>query len=74
MHSSPGHLLIIFPFWRTHQNGVYIIDSPGFGENPSVDKMLLDYITDSDIFAFIYVIKSDNAGGVQDDRVCGTVP
>ena len=51
------------------QTGVYIIDSPGFGENSAMDKMLMDYISANQIFAFIYVIKSDNAGGVQEDRV-----
>ncbi len=34
-----------------------------------MDKMLMDYIAANQIFAFIYVIKSDNAGGVQEDRV-----
>ena len=48
---------------------MYIIDSPGFGENTAMDKMLMDYISVNQIFAFIYVIKSDNAGGVQEDRV-----
>lgn len=51
------------------QTGIYIIDSPGFGENATMDKLLLDYISNNQIFAFIYVIKSDNAGGVQEDRV-----
>ena len=48
---------------------MYIIDSPGFGENAVMDKLLMDYIATNQIFAFIYVIKSDNAGGVQEDRV-----
>ena len=34
-----------------------------------MDKVLMEYIANNDIFAFIYVIKSDNAGGVQEDRV-----
>ena len=51
------------------QTGVYIIDSPGFGEHPAMDQVLMDYIASNEIFAFIYVIKSDNAGGVQEDRV-----
>ena len=34
-----------------------------------MDKVLIDYIANNEIFAFIYVIKSDNAGGVQEDRV-----
>ena len=55
------------------QTGVYIIDSPGFGEHPAMDQVLMDYIASNEIFAFIYVIKSDNAGGVQEDRVSTTV-
>jgi len=51
------------------QTGVYIVDSPGVGENSAMDKLLLDYVSNNEIFAFIYVIKSDNAGGVQEDRV-----
>lgn len=51
------------------QTGVYIIDSPGFGEHPKIDSQIIDYISNNEIFAFIYVIKSDNAGGVQEDRV-----
>ena len=51
------------------QTGVYIIDSPGFGELAAMDQVLMDYIASNEIFAFIYVIKSDNAGGVQEDRV-----
>ena len=34
-----------------------------------MDKLLLDYISVNQIFSFIYAIKSDNAGGVQEDRV-----
>ena len=48
---------------------MYIIDSPGFGEHPSIDSQIIDYISENEIFAFIYVIKTDNAGGVQEDRV-----
>ena len=63
MVSKQIHVVALF------QTGVYIIDSPGFGENSAMDKMLMDYISANQIFAFIYVIKSDNAGGVQEDRV-----
>ncbi len=51
------------------QTGVCIIDSPGFGEDPTKNSALMDYIANNEIFAFIYVLKSDNAGGVQEDRV-----
>lgn len=51
------------------QTGVSIIDSPGFGESRQLDQVLLDFIANKDVFGFIYVIKSDNAGGVQQDRL-----
>ncbi len=38
-----------------------------------MDSVLLDYIANNEIFAFIYVVKSDNAGGVQEDRVWAVV-
>ncbi len=67
-NKPPAHALVVNPCF-VFQTGVYIIDSPGFGENAAMDKMLMDYISANQIFAFIYVIKSDNAGGVQEDRV-----
>ena len=44
-----------------------IVDSPGVGENEEMNKFALSYLPHA--FCFIYVIKSDNAGGVQEDRV-----
>ena len=46
------------------QTGLTIIDSPGVGET---DEMVIQYLPKA--FAFIYVINSANAGGVQKDRV-----
>ena len=34
-----------------------------------MSSVLLDYVKDNDVYGFIYVIKSDNAGGVASDRV-----
>ncbi|KAK2148552.1 hypothetical protein LSH36_491g00038 [Paralvinella palmiformis] len=67
--TTEGRSVEIFVPIELLKTGVYIIDTPGFGENSSMDKLLLDYISNNDIFAFIYVIKSDNAGGVQEDRL-----
>lgn len=44
-----------------------IVDSPGIGESPEMDGMVFQYLAEA--FAFIYVINSANAGGVQPDRV-----
>ena len=49
------------------QNGVTVIDSPGIGESEIMDKMVESYLVNA--FAFIYIISSGNAGGVQKDRV-----
>jgi len=46
---------------------VVIIDSPGIGESDILNEMVTQYLPQA--FAFIYVINSANAGGVQRDRV-----
>lgn len=43
------------------------MDSPGIGESDIMDDMVKEYLPEA--FAFIYVINSVNAGGVQPDRV-----
>ena len=44
-----------------------IVDSPGVGESDIMDEIVLNYLPNA--FAFIFVINSSNAGGVQKDRV-----
>ena len=46
-----------------------IVDSPGVGESDAMNEFVLSYLPHA--FCFIYVIKSNNAGGVQEDRVRG---
>ena len=43
------------------------MDSPGVGESGIMDDIVIDYLQEA--FAFIYVINSSNAGGIQRDRV-----
>ena len=43
------------------------MDSPGIGDSEHVSKIALEYMPQA--FAFIYVINSPNAGGLQEDRV-----
>ena len=50
------NLLTLFP----HQDGFVIFDSPEVGESDIMDDIA---------FAFIYVIKSSNAGGVQSSEL-----
>ena len=49
------------------QEDVMIVDSPGVGENDVMTEFALSYLPQA--FCFIYVIKSNNAGGVHEDRV-----
>lgn len=44
-----------------------IVDSPGIGDSEQVNKITLDYLPRA--YAFIYVLNSSNAGGLQEDRV-----
>ena len=47
------------------QEGVVIIDSPGLGESDEMDKVLMNYLPNA--FAFIYVLDTSRAGGIQRD-------
>ncbi|XP_022802296.1 uncharacterized protein LOC111339834 [Stylophora pistillata] len=49
------------------KGGVVIIDSPGIGDSKSVSEITLKYL--SRAYAFIYVINTPNAGGLQKDRL-----
>lgn len=44
-----------------------IVDSPGIGDSEQVNRITLDYLPQA--YAFIYVLNSSNAGGLQEDRV-----
>ena len=52
---------------RVLQENVVIVDSPGIGESTIMDDIVKEYLPEA--FTFIYVINSENAGGVQRDRV-----
>lgn len=51
------------------QCGLVIVDSPGIGENEAMDSVIADFIQSNEIMGYVYVIKSDNSGGVDEDRV-----
>ena len=44
-----------------------IVDSPGIDESTIMDDIVNKYLPEA--FAFIYVINSENAGGIWPDRV-----
>ncbi|XP_078582006.1 bacterial dynamin-like protein [Branchiostoma floridae x Branchiostoma japonicum] len=52
-------------FWPSPilHDRIFLVDSPGVGDDPQLDSITLDYL--SQACAFIYVINTANAGGVQ---------
>lgn len=52
------------------QSGLVLADTPGIGENEFLEEYLMSYITNHEILGFVYVIFSDDGGGVKEDRVC----
>ncbi|CAG5127186.1 unnamed protein product [Candidula unifasciata] len=51
------------------KSGVILVDTPGIGENEVMDDVTMNFIKSTHVSAFIYVIKSDTAGGIQEDRL-----
>ena len=58
---------VIYTAFFLFQQGIVIVDSPGVGESAIMDDIVKEYLPEA--FAFIYVINSLNAGGIQKDRV-----
>ncbi|XP_078583918.1 uncharacterized protein LOC144866430 [Branchiostoma floridae x Branchiostoma japonicum] len=63
----PAEKIEIFLPLPLLKGGIVIVDSPGVGENKMMDKVVADYIPRA--FAFLYIINSASAGGVQPDRL-----
>ncbi|KAH3777653.1 uncharacterized protein LOC127844925 isoform X2 [Dreissena polymorpha] len=51
------------------QGGLVLVDTPGIGENEFLEAELMNFIGSHHIRGFVYIIKTDNAGGVQEDRL-----
>nr|XP_006813734.1 PREDICTED: mitofusin-2-like [Saccoglossus kowalevskii] len=64
---SPYNRVEIFWPFPLLRGGLFIVDSPGIGENREMTKQVMEYLPNA--FGFIYVINSANAGGVQKDRL-----
>lgn len=60
---------VVVTFTFTFQCGIVLADTPGIGENEFLETYLMEYISENNILGFIYIIFSDSAGGVQEDRV-----
>ncbi|WAR24582.1 MFN2-like protein [Mya arenaria] len=70
--NSPGdnwsHVEIYWPIPLLGENTqVTIVDTPGVGESGEMTSRLFRYLPNA--IAFIYVINSANAGGIQEDKV-----
>ncbi|KAL3880447.1 hypothetical protein ACJMK2_032684 [Sinanodonta woodiana] len=61
-----SHVDIFWPI-PIIQDPVIIVDTPGIGESEEMTDKLLRYLPNA--VAFIYIISSDNAGGIQEDRL-----
>ncbi|ESO95800.1 hypothetical protein LOTGIDRAFT_160347 [Lottia gigantea] len=51
------------------QTGITIVDTPGFGENNTLNDKVVRFISSSSITGFIYLIRTDTGGGVEEDRL-----
>ena len=45
------------------------MDTPGIGENEFLENYLMEYIRTRQILGFMYIIMTDNALGIAEDRV-----
>ena len=56
-------------FWPCEwlKGQITIVDSPGVGEDDELTELVKQYVPKAS--AFIYVINTPNAGGIQPDRV-----
>ncbi|KAI8483948.1 hypothetical protein Bbelb_383380 [Branchiostoma belcheri] len=66
-HPPPAEMIEIFWPLPILKGGIVIVDSPGVGESKMMDQVVADYIPKA--FAFLYIIDSSRAGGVQEDRL-----
>lgn len=48
-----------------------LVDTPGVGENDDMDKVIEKFVEENQVMGFVYIIKSDAGGGVDEDRVSG---
>lgn len=51
--------------------GLILVDSPGIGENDAMDRVIVNFVAENQINGFLYIIKTDNGGGVDEDRLLG---
>lgn len=52
------------------QCGLVLVMPEVFGEIDESDKLISKFVNENQVDGFLYVIKSNNAGGVNEDWVC----
>ncbi|KAL4226199.1 hypothetical protein ACF0H5_014185 [Mactra antiquata] len=50
-------------------SGLVLVDTPGVGENEFLENYLMEYIRSHHILGFMYIIMTDSALGVAEDRL-----
>jgi hypothetical protein len=45
-----------------------LVDTPGVGENEDMDTVIEKFVGENQVMGFVYIIKSDAGGGVDEDR------
>ncbi|CAG5126119.1 unnamed protein product, partial [Candidula unifasciata] len=69
LHGSPIKELTLGLPADILKSGVTLVDTPGIGEDEKMDNVTMNFVRFNHASAFIYIIKSDTAGGVQEDRL-----
>jgi len=46
-----------------------LVDTPGVGENEDMDTVIEKFVEENQVMGFVYIIKSDAGGGVDEDMV-----
>lgn len=68
-HTSKARNILLYSVSFLLQSGLVLADTPGIGENDYLEQYLMDYIATHEILGFVYIIFSDDGGGVKEDRV-----
>ncbi|XP_052780393.1 uncharacterized protein LOC128217340 isoform X1 [Mya arenaria] len=51
------------------KSGLVLVDTPGIGESEFLENYLIEYIKNHQILGFMYIIMTDNALGIAEDRL-----
>ncbi|XP_060586734.1 bacterial dynamin-like protein isoform X2 [Ruditapes philippinarum] len=63
-----AEIQVYLPITMLH-SGLVFVDTPGIGENEFLENYLMEYIRSHQILGFVYIIMTDNALGIAEDRL-----